>query len=196
MSRLLNILDEKLINLAKDCMVNKESIDHTVDHLKRVNTYAMKIAKNHSYFGQNVDKFVYNLKFLVYLHDIGRKTDKHEPYHGIVSSEMAKTIIPYFVEKNDFPMPSMDSISFGIKYHSCLKEKKDENGHDSIINLFNSTININKHLVETFWDADQLDHPRNDGFWRYLGKLNTNYLSTDFAKKFANSEEHLGIYKN
>lgn len=194
MSKLLRTIDEKLIELVKEHMLYKESVDHTVDHLFRVNNYAMKIAENHSYFNQKSDLFSYNQKFMSYLHDIGRSSDKHEPYHGKESVRILKKILPEFLEKNNYPMPDMDSIIFGIKNHSCLKERKDEDGYTSIISLFNPALNINKPLVETFWDADQLDHPRNDGFWRYLGKLNINYLSTDFAKKFANTPEHLDKY--
>ena len=136
------------------------------------------------------------MKFGIYFHDIGRKTDLHEPYHGEVSADMAKELIPAFINKSGYPNPDMDTIIFGIKYHSQLKKKYDKENHATVIDAFQNKKGVNKKIVETLWDADQLDHPRNDGFWKYLGKLDIDYLSTDYAKNFANSKEHLNKYPN
>jgi len=117
-------------------------------------------------------------------HDVSRVDDECDPTHGVRSAEIAQKLIPKY-----FPEADLKSILFAIKHHCDFEA---QGGGVPVVANYDLRNGINPIIAMCLWDGDRLDllrlqdHP----------VIYTEYLNTDFAKSYANSEEHMKRYKS
>ena len=176
----LTMFEKNLYFRVEEIMSGKNLKDHGFEHVKRVVKYTKKIIQE-----EGIDeKHVYDILTAAYWHDTGRKDDSKDDAHGIRSAELfEQELYPLY------PFLDFETIMFTMENHQNYKPKL---GGYPIVSNYQINSNINIIVPMVMWDADRLDLPRIE---RFRGKINTNYLHTDFAKKFANSKEHLAIYE-
>lgn len=149
--------------------------DHGLDHTLRVVEYSKMIASS-------LDIKQYDALLAAYFHDIGRKADDEDIGHANRSATISGPLIELY-----FPYNDLASILFAIKHHSDLRAP---NGGFPVISNFSFPSNVNSAVSACLWDADRLDLAR----IKQIRRVKTNFLCTDLAREFANSEKHLSKY--
>ncbi|MFW6450231.1 MAG: HD domain-containing protein [Nanoarchaeota archaeon] len=166
-----------IAELAYKVTINPELEYHPWEHTKRVARFAENILIN-----EFNDESIYNdILIAAYFHDSGRIHDPFDPEHGFRSA----MILDSYKDKINYKF-DIESVRYAIINH-CRKE--GENGQMPVIqNMKNDTIDM--RIAACLWDADRLDLIRHVCF-PYVKK---EFLSTQYARDFANSKEHRKIY--
>jgi hypothetical protein len=167
------LFESAISRIAEQIMSEKKLKDHGFGHVRRVVEYGKMIMKAEQIETSD------NILAALYCHDIGRTDDAVDDGHGEKGTAIFKDrIYPLF------PHLDVKTISFAIGNHQSytrpLVWQHDTNGIDTAVPI-------------VLWDADRLDLQRLEEF---RGKIDPNYLHTNFAKRFANTEEHMEIYNN
>ncbi|RLF20741.1 MAG: phosphohydrolase [Thermoprotei archaeon] len=97
----------KAIKLAQEALKDEKA--HGFDHVMRVYKNAMKIAK--AYNGR-IDGEVVALAAI--LHDIGRKSERKDVHHALISAKMAEE----FLLNENFPKDKIEKVKEAIIAHS------------------------------------------------------------------------------
>jgi hypothetical protein len=172
--------EKRMYDIAKEIMSNKDLKDHGFEHVKRVVNYGKRIILE-----EKINK-THHLDILaaLYFHDIGRVDDSKDDEHGIRSAEIFKQEIHQL-----FPFLDLKTILFTVNNH---QNYEPELGGYPVVSNYKTNSDINILVPEVMWDADRLDLPR---IQKFKGNIDPNYLHTNFAKKFANTKEHLKMYE-
>lgn len=158
---------------------NKSSYYHFRPHFFRVANFARQILMN-EYSDERILKDVLVAAFF---HDTGRLNDHEDPAHGYRSAMLLDTY------KSELPFKfDEDSVRFAILNH-CKSE--GETSLLPVVSSFPRSGSIDKRIAACLWDADRLDLVRDAEYKR----VDVNFLSTEYAKRFANTPEHFAYYK-
>lgn len=171
--------ENEISAITEEIMAGKNLRDHGFEHVKRVVGYGKRIVQEE----QISEEHLCDILAALYCHDIGRVDDSKDDEHGEKGAVMFRDqIYP------SYGFIDLETVFFTIKNHQNYKPDK---GRFPIVNNYHLPSGLNKVVPIVMWDADRLDLPR---IAKFRGKINPNYLHTDFAKRFANSEEHLRRY--
>jgi len=176
---MINKFEKNISIIVEEIMVGKNLKDHGFEHVKRVVQYGKRIIKE-----EEIDeKYLLDILAALYFHDVARIDDSKDDTHG------KRGVIIF--ENEIYPLFNfldLETIVFTIKNH---QNYTSELGAYPVINNYEINSNINAIVPMVMWDADRLDLPRIE---KFRGKIDLNYLHTHFAKRFANSQEHLKLY--
>jgi hypothetical protein len=170
----INKFETEISGITEQLMSGKDLKDHGFEHVLSVVQYGKDIMR-HSDISETCD-----ILAALYLHDIARVDDSVDNTHGSKGALMFKELI-----YPKYPFLDNKSIMFAIANH--------QNYDKFLISHYSNLKQINLNVPIILWDADRLDLPR---IQKFFGKVNPEYLHTLYAKKFANSIEHLTIYKS
>ncbi len=168
--------EEEICRLAYMHRVNFNLRVHNWNHTKRVVEYA-KMVSLASFPEQFKDVLV-----VAYFHDIGRHTDGKEFVHGKVSATITKNVL-----STKYPEIDLESILFAIFFHPS---DQAPDGGPPVLSGYSLPNHINPKIAMCLWDADRLDIVR----IKRHRPVKLDFLNTDWAQRFANSEEHMMIY--
>ena len=172
-------LEEEISRLAYFVTKNKNSYYHPWEHTLRVCQFAKKIHSQE--FGDY--KIYPEILVASYFHDVGRVLDKIDHGHAYRSSiifDLNKSYLTFDFDE--------ESVRFAILNH-CLRE--GETGKYPVVSNFPRSGSIDKRIAACLWDADRLDLIRIPGFSYVKQEL----LNTEYAKEFANTPQHMSIYR-
>jgi hypothetical protein len=171
--------ERDIFDVAEEIMSGKNLKDHDFEHVRRVVGYGKRIIREESIF----EEHLCDILAALYCHDIGRVDDSKDDKHGLRSAVIFdRKIYP------KFNFLDLKTIYFTIINHQNYRPEK---GKYPVVDNYVLPQGLNKIVPIIVWDADRLDLAR---IKKFKGKINSNYLHTDFAKRFANSKEHLSIY--
>ncbi|MBS3107344.1 HD domain-containing protein [Candidatus Woesearchaeota archaeon] len=169
--------EKRISDIAHSLIQSNNLKDHGWEHTLTVVEYSKLIINNMEF------KLTSEILVAAYFHDVGRTKDGFDKYHALRSVYLIQAFVaPHF------PKLDLDSIVFAVKHHSDMKAPNEN--FPVIQNYDIDPFLINIEVAMCLWDADRLDLLRVPKFKR----IDLNYLNTEFAKKFANSEKHLSKY--
>ncbi len=165
--------------MAFEATKNRASYYHSRHHFSRVANFAKHILINE----YSDYKILKDVLVAAFFHDTGRLNDHEDPAHGYRSAmvlDSYKSNLPFSFDE--------ESVRFAILNH-CKKE--GETSFLPVVSSFFCQGSIDKRIAACLWDADRLDLLRDAEY----KKINVDFLSTEYAKMFANTPEHLAFYK-
>jgi len=166
-----------IARLSESHILNPNLVDHLDGHIPRVAVYAKNIAE-----AEEFDDKIYEILITCYYHDRPRIHDGDDQEHG----KQAALLISREPIFRCFDVPSM---TFAVEHHA---DRVAPNGKYPIVQNYIGQKGIDLHVAAALWDADRLDLIRIPFF---KGRVDPNYLSTEYAKSFANTKKHLSNYK-
>ncbi|MBW2989083.1 HDIG domain-containing protein [Candidatus Woesearchaeota archaeon] len=175
-------LDEgSIARLAYQMYNLKDSRTHPWSHTKRVAAYAKELGKKYC------PDLLGALVVGAYFHDIGRKDDKGGTAHAIESASILKRL---FLDGSICleTQSHQDTIVYGIEHHADTKTGNRFPVVDNYPEI--EQRGLDKRVIACLWDADRLDLARFD----YRLPLQKEFFSTEMAREFVNSDNHLAIY--
>ena len=177
--------EEQIIkDIAYYWRIKKDLKYHSWAHTLRVVSFAKEILANefNKYDFQN-KTLLNDIIISSYLHDVGRINDSVDREHGYRSLMILDAC------KKELSLEfNIESVRFAILNHSRREGEKDKL---PLVSNFYINEQIDKRVAACLWDADRLDLLRIP----FFRKVDKDFLNTEYAKKFANSREHLKFYE-
>lgn len=174
----LNDFEKEISEIVEKMMSEKNLKDHGFDHVKRDVTYGKMILT-----ALSIKDSAFDIIAALYCHDLGRRNNGIDKHHGKRGADIfTRAIYPKFT------FLDKTTVAFTIANHQVPPSDKTK---FPLVWSYEIPSGLNQIVPMVVWDADRLDLPRIE---KFKGKINANYLHTEFAKKFANTAEHLRMY--
>lgn len=187
--------ESSICSLAMGCRLKPGMEEHDWSHTLRTVYLAKLIAANSVML--LTSEAARDIVISAYFHDVGRTKDRQDIAHGFEGAAIAAEIVPMA-----WPDADINSIYFAIANHH---KRKGDNGGFPISENFRLPGKVNHDIASCLWDADRLDLLRYsyisnistlEGIPQSMKTVSRDYLSTDYAKWFANSDFHRRLYIN
>jgi hypothetical protein len=173
----MDAFEQRVHDVAKGNRLNDQLFYHSWErHILKVVAYGKMLCEEEPEEVRN------NVLIVTYFHDVGRISDGKDSDHALRGGQISRRIIPVH-----FPDADLDSIIFAIDNHSNTQVYPDM---FPVVSNYDIPDGVDSRIVMYLWDADRLDLPRLER--RPL--VNLSFLSSEKAKRYANTPEHKKLY--